>query len=119
MSETTELTAKLEEAIADAQKGCLYPARCEHCAAVGALAAEVLAGRKRETQAREALRLVRPEIDEPEEITNSEGVTRKARWCHGCQSWLIPEEEGRTHHRTCIAIPIDDALAALEVPDGE
>ncbi len=45
---TTKLTAKLEEAIADARKGCLYPARCEHCDAVKALAAEVLAGRKRD-----------------------------------------------------------------------
>ncbi len=53
--ELERLPAELEEAIADASRSCLFPRKCEHCDAVRTLAAEVLAGRKWETQAREAL----------------------------------------------------------------
>ncbi len=48
-------TEKLEEAMADAARSCRYPLSCEHCDAVRVLAAEVLAGRKRDIATRKAL----------------------------------------------------------------
>ncbi len=92
MSETTKLTAKLEEAIADAQKGCLYPARCEHCAAVGTLTLEVLAGRKALTQARKALEADAYRTDKAETVMDA---------------------------LCMLEAQVAKALAALEVPDGE